>query len=65
MNSIDYGFVDYLDTLWNLYQVRGGFTSANAARHIMDIREEIYVAWLEDQPAQEFYLEDAVWDDEE
>jgi hypothetical protein len=30
----------------------------------MDIREEIYLAWLEDQPVQDFYLEDAVWDDE-
>lgn len=61
MNDIDFSFTDYLQELWNLYQVRGGLSSANAARHIMDLREEIYLSWLEDTPAQEFYLEDEVW----
>ncbi len=60
MKQIDFSFTDYLDALWNLYQVRGGMSSANAARHILDIREEIYLAWLEDQSAQDFYLEDEI-----
>ncbi len=60
MKQVDYSFTDYLASLWNLYQVRGGMSSANAARHILDIREEIYLAWLEDQSAQDFYLEDEI-----
>lgn len=44
MKEVDYSFCDCMGDLWNLHQVRGGFTSANAARHIMDIREEIYLA---------------------
>lgn len=58
MKEVDYSFCDYLDELWNLYQVRGLMSSANAARRILDLREEIYVAFLEDQSAQDFYLED-------
>ncbi len=60
MKQVDYSFTDYLDSLWNLYQVRGGMSSANAARRILDIREEIYLAWLDDQSAQDFYLEDEI-----
>jgi len=58
MNSIDYGFCDYLDTLWNLYQVRAGLSSANAARRVLDIREDALVAYLDGVSAQQFYLED-------
>lgn len=58
MNSIDYGFCDYLDTLWNLYQVRSGLSSANAARRVLDLREDAYASFLDDVSAQEFFLED-------
>ncbi len=60
MKQVDYSFTEYLEYLWNLYKVRGGMSSANAARRILDIREEIYLAWLEDQSAQDFYLEDEI-----
>lgn len=57
-NNIDYGFCDYLDELWNLYQVRGLMSSANAARRILDLREDALVAYLDGVSAQQFYLED-------
>lgn len=58
MNSIDYGFCDYLDSLWNLYQVRAGLSSANAARRVLDLREDAYASFLGGVSAQEFFLED-------
>lgn len=57
-NNIDYGFCDYLDSLWNIYSVRSGMSLANAARRVLDIREDALVAYLEGVSAQQFYLED-------
>ena len=63
MKPIDYDFTDYLDALWNLYQVRGGLSSANAARRVLDLREEILVEYDNGTTAQDFFLAD-IEDDE-
>lgn len=43
MSTVNYEFCDYLGELWNLYEIRGGLSSANAARRILDLRDEILV----------------------
>lgn len=57
-NIIDYGFCDYLAELWNIYSVRSGMSLANAARRVLDIREDALVAYLDGVSVQQFYLED-------
>jgi len=58
MKQVDYSFCDYMNDLWNLYQVRGMMSSANAARRILDTREEIYLAWLADESVQDYFMND-------
>lgn len=58
MSTVNYEFCDYLGELWNLYEIRGGLSSANAARRILDLRDEILVEFDRGVSAHEFFLDD-------
>lgn len=53
--DIDYGFTDYLHDLWNLMKIRGNMSTSTAAREVLELREEAYLAYLDGESVQDFY----------